>query len=978
MLPDFAGRILLLVVIAATPAAVRWFLGRRVIRHANDPALAERLLAMARRSTPASVLAIAALLILSPRSAFWTLPLLVLLRLTAGYPIRRALFGETWSLPRYLSFFVRLMIAVYGLWIGIAMLPVIVALAGRWEWAAALLLACVFIAWNLRAADVVRWMMRSAPLPDSASLERFKVMARAAAVPAPRFEIVRLRGGVLANALALPDTRAPSVLFSDSLFAELNESEAAAICAHELAHLEYYGTRRVRAMHLVTSALVVSGAISIPVARALGMPALWFGAAWYVTLFALATWRARHRQRNETASDLRAVALCGDPDALVRALTKLYTLARVPRRLDPHYERQATHPSLARRLRDIRRAAGAQPASLQQSASFAAPGRSTVVTFEPAHLQWSEGEAATHTLSYSHLVEVRIVAAQSGPARIVVVERGGRRWTMPLEGSDLERAQSVLDVVDGQIGDAPLPSIWPRVARLVTAIAAVLALLIGQVAAALLALAVSVRPTAMLLAAAGVGAITGGALTLRDVGLQSRMSPLAMAAAVAGAGVLVLSRGARGEADDTRKPLPLLALAAAAAIAVFALFFAGIDPISVHQSARLVSSATVLPLALGAALALSRRRARQLAAFGALAVGALVATAASPWFLDRFGHDPLLVRAIASTLQRVQGSTLRQFSVPFFAAALRFSPSGAGVALTEETESDEEEMTTFHVGVIGSPLVPVKADDLAFVDDEHVLLLVKGREDLELREIDLKSPDEVLWRQQLPLLAGPALSFDASEGSWRVTGWTRARAVVRLQARIGAVAFDETRWTRHSTDGGYINAVASSADRAVLVESRYDFGILPRPGLRFWAILPFTLPKTESRFWSLATRGGERVQASRFGAQCVVGTASERLVCSVFDGTTTRVVGIDATGQIAPVASFTGRFFCRQSAGADWVTGWWDSTPLALRLSTGRSIQIDGPRGEWIADIAPDNRTAATIGYGESGSVVRLHALSPR
>ncbi|MGE5814745.1 MAG: M48 family metalloprotease, partial [Acidobacteriota bacterium] len=583
MLPEFAGRPLLLVLIAATPAVMRWLLGRRVVRLANDPAVAERMLTLTRQSAPVIALAIAALLVLAPRSAFWTLPLVILLRLIAGYPIRRALFGETWSLARYLSFFVCLVVAVFGLWTVIAMLPVVVALAGRWEWPVAVLLAAVSIAWNARTADVARWLLRTAPVQDAPTLDRFNTMAQAAAVSAPRFEVVSLRGGVLANALALPSTRVPSVLFTDTLLAELSGAETAAICAHELAHLEYYSTRRVRLMHLVTSAEILSGAAIVPIAHTLGMSALGLSALWYITLFGLGSWRARHRQRNETASDVRAVALCGDPEALVRALTKLYTLGRFPRRLDPQFERQATHPSLARRIRDIRRAAGTQPAALEQSASFAAPGRSTVVTFEPGHVQWSEGEAATHTLSYSHLVEVRIAAAQSGPARLVVVERGGRRWTMPLESVDLARAQAVLDVVDGQIGEAPLPSVWPRLARLVCAMAALPALLIGQVAAALLALGVAFYQSAPLLAAAGVGAITAAALTLRDSGLQSRMSMLAFALGAAGLGILALARAARAEQDDTRKPIALVALAASAVAAVLMLFVAGADVISIHQ-----------------------------------------------------------------------------------------------------------------------------------------------------------------------------------------------------------------------------------------------------------------------------------------------------------------------------------------------------------------------------------------------------------
>ena len=296
--------------------------------------------------------------------------------------------------------------------------------------------------------------------------------------------------------------------------------------------------------------------------------------------------------------------------------------------------------------------------------------------------------------------------------------------------------------------------------------------------------------------------------------------------------------------------------------------------------------------------------------------------------------------------------------------------------MTEEPESDEEDTPTFHIGTIGAALQRVQAHDLAFPDDEHVLLLESGRNDLEVREAEIGSPAGPGWRLQLPALAGARLSVDPADRTWRVLGWTRSRDVVRLLGVVGSGTFEETRWTRSGGEAGYINAVAASGDRAVLVESRYDFGLLARSGLRFWSILPFTLPKAETRFWSLTTHRGEQLRSSRFGAQCVPTAIDDgQLACAVFDGTITRVITIDPAGEVTPVASFTGRFFCRERAGRNWVSGWWNSTPLALRLSTGNSVRIVGQRGEWIADMGSDNRTAATITDEASGSVIRIYSL---
>ena len=109
--------------------------------------------------------------------------------------------------------------------------------------------------------------------------------------------------------------------------------------------------------------------------------------------------RGRHRQRNETASDVRAVQLTGDPDALARALTSLHAIARVPRRWDQQREQQATHPSLARRIRDIHAAVGTvTPGLIPTTAAFHAARGDAIATFENAHLRWQDAPGTAHLL----------------------------------------------------------------------------------------------------------------------------------------------------------------------------------------------------------------------------------------------------------------------------------------------------------------------------------------------------------------------------------------------------------------------------------------------------------------------------------------------------------------------------------------------------------------------------------------------------
>src|SRR6185369_6571792 len=121
----------------------------------------------------------------------------------------------------------------------------------------------------------------------------------------------------------------------------------------------------------------------------------------------LAMFRVQHRQKHETESDLRAAELTGDPEAVIRALTKIHAFARLPRRYDAEFERHTTHPSLARRIQAIRTAGGTALAAIDESAVFAgAQGDS--VTFHDRQLEWRDGGSSARTLEYGELVELRI------------------------------------------------------------------------------------------------------------------------------------------------------------------------------------------------------------------------------------------------------------------------------------------------------------------------------------------------------------------------------------------------------------------------------------------------------------------------------------------------------------------------------------------------------------------------------------------
>src|SRR5262245_54183620 len=111
MLTNLPNSSVLAALAALAPAVLRVWFGLPLVRNAEDPALPERLEANHRRNVRITAACCAVLLVGFTTTAAWTLPLLVIGRGIAGYPLRKRLYAETWSLGGYLSFYGRLMIA---------------------------------------------------------------------------------------------------------------------------------------------------------------------------------------------------------------------------------------------------------------------------------------------------------------------------------------------------------------------------------------------------------------------------------------------------------------------------------------------------------------------------------------------------------------------------------------------------------------------------------------------------------------------------------------------------------------------------------------------------------------------------------------------------------------------------------------------------------------------------------------------------
>jgi Zn-dependent protease with chaperone function len=978
----------LLALIALLPGAVSWWSGRRLARLADDPAMPELLAAHGRRNAAVLFIAMVGLGCVASLTLFaFAVPVIVggLIALAglvaASYPLRRVLYHETWSFGSYLAFHPRVIVGLFGFWIVLASLPNLAALAGKWDWLAAGALAGVLLLWNIHYADVVRLCLRTRPLPEGEFLTRCRALADACGVPQPRFERIDLGGGVIANALALPSLRTASVLFTDTMLEQFDQQELLAVCAHELAHFEHYNPAYLRRLNLVTYSLIAFGVAFAPVARIAGLDsALLLDVLWPVAVLSAMAMRARDRQRQETTCDLRAVELTRDADAVVRGLTKLHTVARIPRRIEQQTERSATHPSLARRIRDIRRATGAAPIALGGAQSFTSVDGRTVVIFDDAEVRWVERDAVTHGVSYSHLTELRVDARPRRGPRLVAIGAEARRWEIPLADSDVARLQAVLDVVDGKLADPPRPpTLNPRIQRVAVLIAATMVLGLSQIAVAFVAFLAWVKPSLPLLVGAGLGALAAAGLVLRDH--TSTAYVIGMSLPLTGIGLMLLGLAWGHRDDDRDRGQPFIALLALpAAVAIAALTMNGVDAIRLHQSARTMPSATVLLVALAGALACTKARRVRLAAV-AVGIAALATTlAASTAFLDRFATDPFLVDAPALEWVAVGSDPIAEFDVPSGTSRINLSPNGQYVAAYQDVDSDEDHASTFQVGRIGEALTSIPADDVAFVNDDELLVVQSNSRGTTLKTLRLGPSREIVWQQFVADLSARSLSFDRATGRWRLLDWSDDQSIVRVEGIIGVSGVQRKRWPAAYTPGSYIHALTTAGPDVLVVETRYDRGLLAHviPWRWTWAYLLLHPYNQVSRYAKVSDHGRRTFGESKLDVDCTADVILDAgLVCSVDDGTRTHVVKIDVgSGSVEAIGFLDGHFVSDRNVAPGWLTGWAASRPVAIRLSTGEVLHMPERTGAVSLLSVSSDRLAALM-LVDRHFTARVYPLPP-
>ncbi|HZI43135.1 MAG TPA: M48 family metalloprotease [Gemmatimonadaceae bacterium] len=1021
----------LAIALAVTPGVIAWWTGRAVLTRVEDPMLPELLLERRRRLTGFTLGGAVVIALLFASDALWAIPLLWIGLLVSSYPLRRALFGERWSALAFLRYAISSAIGHFGVWMLIGFAPAIVtSLAlglepfdnhaairiALWTGAA---FAVVIVVWQHNYARVFLALHRAAPLRATARPELMArldaIVERAGSGLRRRPEIYRYGapGGYVMNALAVPSLSYPAVALGDTLLATFDDNEIAGVFAHEVAHHEQFTRGRLwrawiaglvlAALTVVLPALLISSAASVALLT-----------SWCVPLFVIVTLgrRASKRRDDETASDLRATVLTGDPAALARALTKLHVYSRVPRRWPHAIERAATHPSLARRIQALRERGGTLEPHVPEVNAVVRSTSGAVVALDNERAYWFEGVPAEATLAldglraaassyrataYRDLAELRVATQGTGRA-IVATDLAGRSWSAPIEPNDVPVVQAALDTVDVKLGQrratAP-PASAPAVRWLALALLVTLAMG-GELGFAFLPLLVMlIRPTlTAAVAATATIALARILVAARVIAWADPIRQLAALGAVSVSIVLVILAARRARLDASRGAPRRIAREAWLVIGLLAatvlLMGLAVAPVAIGRPASLIGN----PVAISAATIL-------------LGLGAALLTLPQKWWRASGAFVSLCALAGGSTLARGSWSLGGDRSLKWSNGSLRGAGSvaiaGGGLTLTASPNGEAFAVTQYHqqrsrpttetryvIGRFGDPRYALRTSEaikIAFADSQTVLALVaRGSDSLELRAErvpgDSSGRAAVLWREALPMLENPQLLVDRGRRSWLVVGRGDGDGSTSFIVVADSFAGDRPRTSKfgeHPAESETGEMMAQPL--AAFPDGSAIWVTLARLQTHPTALSTIMMALTGTIRWELyaSAAGRERFLADVDGFPlCAAEIDRDRALCIDRSPNATRVWSAGSASAVERIADLPPSLDVVHVESADYVAA---AERFGSRLVLADPARREAKRltipgvgsradGRWTADVVARGRYVLMLSAGRDGATV--------
>jgi heat shock protein HtpX len=859
---------------------------------------------------------------------------------------------------------------MFGLWWFVAFAPTLIAQASpAWTWWLTALSLAIALAWHHWSGRILLWLLRASPLNRPGLDAHFQRVFAGARVPTPPLWRAGVEGGRLANAFAMITLERRGVVFLDSLLDLLPPEQITAILAHEVAHLEQFHRRRLLGIYITMTLLIVLLMAGSGVA-ALIVPGFeaWTWVLSVVGVFTAMWLRARRMQTHETDADLRAIELCGDPDALIRGLIRIYEINHIPRRWSSVTEERATHPSLARRIRTIRdriAATHAAPEPIERLVvASPEPGRWAVLDHHRVAFVWLDGDdpgdsatileraSRVEMITFDQLCELRLSAAR-GRITLIAVGRQARRWSMPILETDAARVQQTLDRIDHLVV-APAPA---RDYSLVRRAAVLLVILLGApynaigavLAPALLALRRPKRTLMLALAAALAGTAVA---SLNDPGAGVvRVVLLAMLTLV----VLSVSVRRRSQPEEPDAPLWVWIERLGLLVPVFVgLVLAAAnarDLFGLHSAVRDRAWFTAA-LAAAAVFYIVQTSPRALRRAG-LSV-AVLATAAlvvgSPWFLLHAVADPLVAEMPLFLETLVPVTTLATQSVSGSFSTVHLTPDGTQFVLTGEYEEPAEyddanaapQPLRFIAGAFDGWQREIRAFDVAVIDDQRLLVLDRERGSSLLRVEELRS-GRTLWTLALPDIDLSSVSA-APDGRWRAFA-RRGRQFERVEGRVGASPFTTTRWTVATDRQSYVDMPLNDGGSGALALASVWHEPSLTPLLTDW--------RETKRLFHVNGTSTTEIATSHLRVECTTPPIDVTgSVCVSFDGRSSRLWRVDlSSGTLDPLGEMRYLVWRPSQTSQHRLAGIINGRPALTVMDTHTVVTLAPDKRCWAMDV---------------------------
>jgi hypothetical protein len=746
--------------------------------------------------------------------------------------------------------------------------------------------------------------------------------------------------------------------------------------------------------------------------------------AWpLVCLVALAALLSRS-QRDETESDLRAVELTGDADAMITGLTKLHGLIRQPRRLDAKREQRVTHPSLARRIQAIRQASDhATPEDVETLVIRSAAEEGTIVLLLADRLQWLEGvppdldvapdaywqhATRTRSIAYTELTELRVDANRPERRNLVAVDRKGEKISIRLQMEDAPRVQRFLDRIDYRLGALPEAAVKnPLLASSGTArwfaVIGALVALIPPVswALSLASVLVALRPVAPGLLGAGmigllasISAWTNGAPL--PVGFEEAtligFGQIVVSVAFFGIGVVRLRAGIEERARDVQAITAILLLAGSIGVLLKLTSFIGpLATMHLHLWVRTGPSALLLLVGGATALVVQRSRLVRVAGLCLGVVLAATFAAGTNTFRARFTNDLLREPVPLVSPNPTAVTAIRSVTLHEMISELELSPSGERFAarVARWNESDYREPPMMFVVEGADSVEHVSAVALRWANDSSVVALTPNDHGLVLRHLPFGAGPA--WELQLPDVADPLLF--ARDGLWSVSSryWSET-GFAELHGTIGSDEVGERRWQVFEQDheASVAAILVDQEGRTLVLGSTVDTDFL-LPGM----LVGFSMPPLTTELWVAdSARAGSLGRTAMMLTCLEHGASLAGYSCIASSGRFTELWHVNAVeGTVRPAARIPGwrwatgtsDAFVLQQWGSDLLVA--DVDPLRIWVVAREDLPSDwmttedvDPASEavtpWDLATAYRNSTLAVATGNYDDTIVSLYRIS--